>query len=146
MNLSTQLNNFLKGKSCEANLRQGEVLAAPCDVRLNAEDGDNTVVQPDILVVCDEAKLSEKGCQGAPDLVVEILSPSSESHDKVLKFNKYLQAGVREYWIVSPDSKTVSVFVLENGKYIASAYSLEDTLPSYVLEGCMIPLADIFPE
>jgi Uma2 family endonuclease len=134
-----QLFDFLKGKPCE-------VYAAPFDVRLNAEDGDDTVLQPDSLVVCDKEKLDERGCQGSPDLVVEILSPSSKTHDKILKFNKYLQAGVREYWIVDPDSRIVDVFVWENGKYVASAYSAEDGLPVSVLEGCVIPLADIFPE
>ncbi|MCL1918954.1 MAG: Uma2 family endonuclease [Peptococcaceae bacterium] len=137
MNLSTQLNIFLKGKPCK-------VFAAPFDVRLNAEDGDDTIVQPDILVVCDKSKLSEKGCQGAPDLVVEILSPSSGAYDKILKFNKYLKAGVQEYWIVYPDRGIVDVFVWDNGKYVASSYSEEDTMPSHVLEGCMITLADVF--
>jgi Uma2 family endonuclease len=137
--LSYQLFDFLKSKPCE-------VYVAPFDVRLNAEDGDDTVLQPDILVVCDKAKLDAKGCQGPPDLVVEILSPSSKTHDKILKFNKYLQAGVREYWIVDPDSRIVDVYVLKDGQYMASAYAEEDILPSHVLEGCAITLADVFPE
>ncbi|MCL1919032.1 MAG: Uma2 family endonuclease [Peptococcaceae bacterium] len=134
-----QLFDFLKGKPCK-------VFIAPFDVRLDIDKGDDTVVQPDILVVCDKEKLDQKGCLGAPDLVVEILSPSSGTLDKVLKFNKYLQAGVREYWIVDPDSKAVNVYVLENGKYVASAYSEEDSMPSHVLEGCTITLADVFAE
>jgi len=134
-----QLFDFLKDKPCK-------VFAAPFDVRLNADKGDDTVVQPDILVVCDKTKLDQKGCQGSPDLVVEILSPSSEAHDKVLKFNKYLQAGVREYWIVYPVSRIVEVYVLKNGEYIASAYAEEDTVSSHVLEGCMITLKDVFAE
>jgi Uma2 family endonuclease len=137
--LSYQLFGFLKGKSCE-------VYVAPFDVRLNADDGDDTVLQPDILVICDKEKLDPKGCQGSPDLVVEISSPSSKTYDKILKFNKYLQAGVREYWIVDPDCRIVDVYVLENGKYVASAYSEEDMLPVSVLEGCVITLADIYPE
>ena len=139
MNLSTQLNIFLKDKPCK-------VFAAPFDVRLSADNGDDTVVQPDILVVCDREKLSEKGCQGAPDLVVEILSPSSGAHDKVIKFNRYLQAGVREYWIVYPDSRVVDVYVLENKRYVASSFAKEDTISSHVLEGCIISLADVFSE
>ena len=134
-----QLFDFLKGKSCE-------VYAAPFDVRLNADNEDDIVLQPDILVICDKSKLDQKGCLGTPDLVIEILSPSSGNYDKVLKFNKYLQAGVQEYWIVDPDSRMVNVYVLENGKYMASAYSAEDTIPAHVLAGCMITLMDVFPE
>ena len=134
-----QFFDFLKDKPCE-------VYVAPFDVRLNIEGGDDTVVQPDILVVCDREKLDSKSCQGAPDLVVEALSPSSETHDKILKFNKYLQAGVQEYWIVDPNNRIVHVYVLESGKYVASVYAEEDTLPVSVLEGCVVTLADVFPE
>ncbi len=104
--LFAQIHNFLIGHSCK-------VIPAPFDVRLNADKDDNTVVQPDISVVCDRSKLNEKGCKGAPDLVIEILSPASSSRDKVLKFNKYLEAGVREYWLVDPSDKTVMVFSFE---------------------------------
>ena len=138
MQLSTLLNIFLRGKPCE-------VLASPVDVLLNAAgDRDDTVLQPDIIVVCDESKLSKKYCSGAPDMVIEIVSPSSVSRDRVLKFNKYLQAGVREFWLVDPDSATVSVHVLENGKYTASAYDKDGIIDVYVLEGCKINLADVF--
>ena len=134
-----QFAGFLKGKSCE-------VFAAPFDVRLNAETGDDTVVQPDLVIICDRSKLSGTGCTGAPDMVIEILSPSSESHDRVLKFNRYLRAGVREYWIVAPDSKTVSVHVLKNGEYVSSAFADADAAPVSVLDGCTISLQDVFAE
>ena len=137
--LFNQLYNFLKDKPCE-------VYAAPFDVRLNPDDRDDTVVQPDIVVVCDSTKLDDRGCMGAPDLVVEILSSSSDIRDRVLKFNKYLQAGVREYWIVNPDNSSANVFIWENGKYTASAYGKSDTLSSHTLPGCVISLADIFGE
>ena len=137
--ITTQFYNFLKDKPCE-------VYTAPFDVRLNAGDEDDTVVQPDILVVCDSAKLSEKGCQGPPDLVVEILSPSSGSCDRVTKFNKYLQAGVREYWIVDPDTQTVTVHTWENEKYVTSAWSQADKVPSHVLPGCTVDLTEVFAE
>lgn len=75
-----------------------------------------TVVQPDIVVVCDESKLDEKGCNGAPDLIVEITSPSTAQKDKLHKFNLYEKYGVKEYWIVEPESKIMSVFVLQEDK------------------------------
>ena len=137
--LSGQLWQFLKGKPCE-------MLSAPVDVLLNAAgNDDDDVFQPDIIVVCDEAKLGEKYCNGAPDMVIEIVSPSTAPHDKVRKFNKYLRAGVREYWIVDPADKTVQVYILENGKYLATNYGEADTIPAHVLEGCKIRLSDVFP-
>ena len=136
-NIYVQLKQFLRGKTCE-------VYISPFDVRLNADTKDNTVVQPDVLVVCDPSKLDEKGCAGAPDMVVEVLSPSTLRHDRLIKFNKYLGAGVREYWIVDPESKTVSAHILKDGAYTTSAYSDEDTAPVHVLEGCNIDLGEVF--
>lgn len=137
--LFSQLYNFLKGKPCR-------VFGASLEVLLNAAgDEDDTVVQPDIKVVCDMSKLDDdKRCNGAPDMVIEILSPSTAKRDKVLKFNKYFQAGVREYWIVDPESRTVSVHVLEGGKYTISAYDETDIVPVHMLEGCAIYLPDVF--
>lgn len=135
--LTRQLANFLKGKSCK-------VYPAPFGVKLF--ENEDTALEPDIVVICDKSKLNEKGCNGAPDLVVEILSPSTGSRDKVLKFNNYLRAGVREYWIVDPDTKTVSVNVLDNSKYTHYAYANADTIPVSVLEGCQITLPDVFSE
>ena len=135
--LAGQLRSFLKGKTCKA-------FTAPFDVRLNADTYDDTVLQPDIVVICDRSKLSGTGCIGAPDMVIEILSPSTAVNDKVLKFNQYLQAGVREYWIVDPDTRTVSVHVLKDGEYMTRAYAGADTVPVYVLEGCTISLPDVF--
>ena len=136
MELSIQLGSFLKGKPCR-------VYAAPFAVRLSDDD----VFEPDISIVCDKTKLSDgKVCNGAPDMIVEVLSPSTSVRDKVLKFNKYLQAGVREYWVVYPDNKTVSTFILIDGRYVASEYADTDTVPVHVLEGCMISLPDVFAE
>ena len=135
--LAGQFRNFLKGKPCKA-------FTAPFDVRLNADTCDDTVLQPDLVVICDRSKLSATGCVGAPDMVIEIISPSTAAHDKVLKFNQYLQAGVREYWIVDPDSKTVSVHLLKDGEYAARAYTDTDVVPVHVLEGCEICLMDVF--
>jgi Uma2 family endonuclease len=131
---------FLRGRKCQ-------VYHAPFDVCLFGDgDNDDTVVQPDILVVCDRFKMDEKRCNGAPDLIVEILSPSTSKRDIFLKFNKYQQAGVREYWVVNPIDKVVSVHVLENNKYITSVYSEADKILVNVLEGCEIDLGEVFAE
>jgi len=132
-----QLYNYLKGRPCR-------VFSAPFDVRLNFDGDDKTVVQPDILVVCDRSKIVKAGCNGAPDLVIEILSPSSGNRDRLLKFNKYLQAGVREYWIVDPECRVVEVYTLESGRYAISVYGEDDTVDVHVLEGCQIVLPEVF--
>jgi len=137
--LHYQLYSFLKGKPCK-------VFIAPFDVRLNFDTRDDIVVQPDLLVVCDKSKLDGKSCLGAPDMAIEILSPSTAALDRFLKFNRYLQAGVREYWIVDPDSKTVSVHILENDKYTAQAFCSDDKVSVHVLEGCVINLSEVFAE
>ena len=135
--LGRLFGNYLVGKPCE-------VFVAPVDVRLNADGADDTVLQPDVLVVCDMEKLDGKSCVGAPDLAVEILSPSTAMRDKVIKFNRYLNAGVREYWIVDPDSRSVSVNILKNGEYVARAYGENDAVPVHILEGCTIRLSEVF--
>ncbi|MDR1429553.1 MAG: Uma2 family endonuclease [Spirochaetaceae bacterium] len=144
--LLVQFWNFLKGKGCQ-------VFAAPFDVRLfPREDGsDDTVVQPDILVICDEAKIADgRACRGAPDMVIEILSPSNSEIPMLLKFTKYLRAGVREYWIIDPDTKNVQVHLLEkDGKtppehYISSVYGDGETLDVSVLPGLAIDFAGIW--
>ncbi|MDR2629921.1 MAG: Uma2 family endonuclease [Spirochaetaceae bacterium] len=132
---------FLKGKPCR-------VYAAPFSVRLNPlpDHSDNTVVEPDIVVVCDPAKLDNRGCNGPPDLVIEILSPSNTRHDRILKFQKYRQAGVREYWIVDGEEKSLTAYVLKNNEYVASAYEDTDTAPVTVLPGLEIDLNTIFAQ
>lgn len=130
-----QLREYLKGKPCK-------VFHAPFDVRLNATDEDNTVVQPDLLVVCDSSKLDGKSCKGAPDLVIEILSPSTAQTDRITKLNKYQQASVREYWIVDPESKTIQVCFFECGT--VKGYTDSDIAPVGVLPGCEINLHDVF--
>jgi Uma2 family endonuclease len=134
-----QIANYLRGKPCKAR-------PAPYDVRLfYAEDeSDDTVVQPDVSVICDEKKRGTEGCRGAPDLVVEVLSPSNTGEEYVRKFNLYMKAGVREYWIVAPLSKTVQAFVLQNGAYVGTVYDSGRVLPSAVLEGLAVTLNDVF--
>jgi len=137
MSISGQLYDFLRDKPCK-------VFTAPFDVRLNADTGDDTVLQPDIVVICDPSKLGGTGCIGAPDMVVEILSPSTAGRDRIVKFQQYLKAGVREYWIVDMDTKTVSVNVLKNGQYVVNKYGEADTVPVHALNGCTISLPDVF--
>ena len=137
--LHGRLWSFLRGKPCK-------VYQAPFDVRLNADTADDTVVQPDLLVVCDMKKLDGKACVGAPDMVIEVLSPSTSKKDKTTKLNHYLKAGVRELWIVDPDDKTVTVYILKNGEYIVRAYDDSGTVPVHVLDGCQINLKEVFAQ
>ena len=112
----------------------------------NRQDVD-TLLEPDISVICDPSKLDDIGCKGAPDLVMEILSPSTQRHDKLTKFNLYQQAGVREYWIVDPASKSVQVFVLEDGRYAAKDFGAAgDKLNVNIFEDCVIDLSQVFSE
>lgn len=104
-----------------------QLYAAPFDVRFPDENGKiKTVVQPDLCVICDQTKLDDKGCIGAPDLVVEILSPSNSKREMKDKYEIYQEQGVKEYWIVSPQDKTIFIYVLENGKYIGIQPVAED--------------------
>ena len=137
--IGIQIGHFLRGKKCR-------VFFAPTDVRLNTDSWDNTVVQPDLLVVCDKSKIDEKGIIGAPDMVVEVLSPSSVSHDMITKFMLYLKANVREYWIVDPVSGNIIVNILEDGKYVATAYEKTKKVSVSVLDGCVVDLAEVFIE
>jgi Uma2 family endonuclease len=137
--------NYLKGKSCR-------VFHAPFDVRLSktssTSDKDvETVVQPDICVICDLAKIDEKGCNGAPDLIVEITSKSSVQKDLHEKYELYEQVGVKEYWIVYPTEKSLTVFILENGKYIPSKpMTTGDIVRSNVLPDLNLDLEEIFQD
>jgi len=137
MNLSLLFATFLKGKTCQ-------VYAAPFDVRLNADTLDDTVVQPDLIIVCDSSKLDKAGCKGVPDMVIEILSPSTSHYDKTTKFNKYQESGIREYWIIDPKAKKLEVNTLNDGSYITSPYTAEDIVPVHVLDGCDINMQEVF--
>ncbi|GHV83519.1 hypothetical protein AGMMS50212_08590 [Spirochaetia bacterium] len=140
--LLLEIGRCLAGKT-------GEVMHAPFDVRLfpKADNSDDTVVMPDISVILDTDKLSDnKACKGAPDWIIEILSPTNCSHDSVAKFNQYLKAGVREYWIVDPEAKTVQVHILDNGRYVTSAFDETQNVPVTVLSGWEIALKTVFEE
>lgn len=141
--LFAHFSSFLRGKGCE-------VYAAPFDVRLpegdEADEETMTVVQPDITLVCDPSKLDDRGCKGAPDLVVEVISPSSIKLDLTVKKALYERAGVKEYWIVYPAEKIILVHLLnEEGKYESlETYSEGDTVSVRVLPGLSIEAGSIF--
>jgi Uma2 family endonuclease len=97
-------------------------------------------------VVCDPAKLDERGCVGAPDMIVEVSSPSNASYDSIVKYKQYEDAGVKEYWIVNPEYKTIMVCILQNGRYVSSLYDEHDTVSVTVLPGLSIAVESIFPK
>ena len=135
MFLSYSITDYIKQKhgSCK-------VYAAPFAVFLNKDDIN--YVEPDISVICDPSKLDDKGCHGAPDWIIEITSPSTQSMDYGIKLFKYRTAGVREYWIVNPVKKIVSVFDLENEQQ-SGVYSFDDEIPVTIYPELTIKLADV---
>lgn len=135
---------FLKGKPCQ-------VISAPFDVRLPRKSTDDaeiiTVVQPDICVVCDMKKIDKKGCLGAPDIIVEILSPSNSEKELKTKYDVYEEAGVKEYWVVFPTQKTMLIYTLIDGKYAPSRLLVNsDVVRSSVLPGFTLHLSEVFPD
>lgn len=144
-NLIIEIGRFLKGKPCR-------VYAAPFDVRLtgggaNGDQQIKTVVQPDICVVCDLTKIDARGCVGAPDWIIEILSPGNVGHDTKIKFDLYEENGVREYWIVAPGINTVTVYVLEGAEYrIQAEYAEPGPMPVTTLPGLAVEWADVFDD
>ncbi|MBN2891861.1 MAG: Uma2 family endonuclease [Bacteroidales bacterium] len=126
---------------------------APFDVRFpkldKKDDKDiDTVVQPDIVIVCDKSKLDKYGCIGAPDFIAEIISPSTAKRDMDDKYKLYEQHGVKEYWIVFPREQFINAFYLENGKYVLTGvFTRENTIPVKIFDNKLeIDLKDIFEE
>ena len=144
--LSTRIDIFLKDKKCE-------VLYAPVDIFFPAypeqdEDEVDTIVQPDLIVVCDPEKLENNGCKGAPDICVEILSPYTSKKDLNEKFNLYERSDVREYWILDPAMKYAHIYKLEeSGKYGEPLIvENEGLLKSSVLVDLNLDLREILPD
>ncbi len=152
--LAGLIREYLKGKDCKA-------FAAPFDVMLpvfpvQSENEIDTIVQPDILVICDPSKIIEKGCLGAPDLIIEILSPSTSKKDLNEKFGLYEKHGVKEYWVVDPGNKYIRVFHLlterknigkyDDGTLIPPADWREENniAESVVLEGFQVDVKELF--
>ncbi|MCL1997072.1 MAG: Uma2 family endonuclease [Defluviitaleaceae bacterium] len=136
-NLNIIIGSYLKGKNCIA-------VPSPLDVRLNYNDGDDTVVQPDIAIICDKSKIAQEGIRGIPDMIVEIISPGSAKMDRIIKYKKYESAGVKEYWIVNPTDQTVEAHTLEKGIYRKNVYAKIGSVPITILDGFFVAIEDIF--
>ncbi len=148
-NLLVEIGIYLKGKSCQ-------VFHAPFDVRLYdrkkslvANHDIYTVVQPDLCVICDKHKLDNKGCLGAPDWIIEILSKSTAQKDTQTKYQLYQEAGVKEYWLVYPYEATVSQFVLnepEEKYQLIKMYSTRDNAVPFLFPELAIDLTAVFAQ
>ncbi|WP_462266319.1 Uma2 family endonuclease [Mucilaginibacter sp.] len=141
--LSSELYFYLKGKSCH-------VYSAPFDVRLSRTINDKqviTVVQPDICVICNPKKIDERGCLGAPDIVVEILSPGNNKKELQNKYEVYEEAGILEYWLIYPAEKTLSKYVLKAGQFQAlRPLTVGDEITTNVLPGFALNLSEVFED
>jgi len=142
MELGRQFSNYLLGKVCK-------VYMAPFDVRLPYQDEKTeetkTVVQPDLVVVCDPRKLDQMGCEGAPDLIVEVLSPTTAKHDLIVKLRLYERAGVKEYWVVHPTDQTLMAFALRKGEYgKPKVYASPERVPVDAIATFTVDLSTVF--
>ena len=147
--LTRPIGNYLYGKSCE-------LFVAPFDVKLYdrrkahlPDDETYSVVQPDLCVICDKAKLTERGCDGAPDWIIEILSPSNSKKEMRFKFDLYEESGVTEYWLVYPYEQAVYQFVLnaQTEKYeLKGMYANDDIATPFLFPELKIDLAEVFAE
>ena len=139
--LFNQIYNFLKGKPCK-------VFPAPFDVRLfyKADESDDTVVQPDIMIICDKNKLGPEGCRGAPDLIIEILSPSNTVIEMKRKLKLYQDAGVREYWVIDPENKDITVYRFQEGAILTYTLKRDSTVPVGIFPDLNINLKQVFAE
>ncbi|MFY7733326.1 MAG: Uma2 family endonuclease [Bacteroidia bacterium] len=140
--ISSKIFNLLEGQKCK-------VYSAPFDVRLPVKSRKNedifTVVQPDICVICDPTKLDDAGCIGAPDLIIEILSKGNNKKELQNKYEVYEESGVKEYWVIEPESQTMLVYTLVNGKYQPSKLlTLGDEIITPILPGFVLNLDEVF--
>ncbi|WP_018132221.1 Uma2 family endonuclease [Effusibacillus pohliae] len=140
--LHTEFSVYLRGKKCES-------FVAPFDVRLFGDGKTDheieNVVQPDLVIVCDPTKLDDRGCNGTPDLVVEVLSPATARKDRNQKLKLYRKAGVKEYWIVDPFHKTVEVYQFERNVFAEpETYGEHERVKVGIFEDLEINLEDIF--
>ncbi|TAF78490.1 MAG: Uma2 family endonuclease [Sphingobacteriales bacterium] len=139
-NITIKFSQYLDNKPCS-------LFFAPFDVRLPVKNSksNTTVVQPDLCIICDESKLDDKGCNGAPDLIVEILSPNNSKHDVDTKFRLYQESGVKEYWMVEPIEKIVLVYTLQNDVYIGlKPFTDGEVIESPLFSDMKIAVADVF--
>lgn len=138
-NLHAEIHTYLKGKRCE-------VFVAPFGVWLDGSE-DGNYVEPDLVVVCDPAKVRRQGCFGAPDMVVEILSPSTARKDKEVKLQLYMRSGVLEYWIIDPINQFLEVYKLIDGQYgEREVYYREDVVKPGIFDDLEVNLLDVFAD
>ena len=133
--LHATIHQYIKSKKGSCH-----IYPAPFAVQLREDR--KTIVEPDISVICDSSKLTDKGCTGAPDWIIEIISPSSTRMDYSVKLFKYRTAGVREYWIVNPMKKAVQTYVFE-GEEDSNLFSFDEEIPVYIFDGLTIKIADL---
>ena len=134
--LDFTITNYIKSKGGKCR-----VYTAPFSVQLRKEN--DTVVEPDISVICDTDKLNDRGCLGAPDWIIEIASPSNPSHDYITKLGLYHDAGVREYWIVDAQSKSIHVYSMEQERLLLNSYSFHDTIKVSIFDDLFIDFSTL---
>ena len=134
--LYTVINNYIKSKdgSCR-------VYPAPFAVKLREDR--KTIVEPDISVICDKNKLTDRGCTGAPDWIIEIVSPGNSGHDYIYKLNLYAEAGVKEYWIVDPHSKKILVYDLSQADMKIDSYTFQDKIKVNIYDDLWIDFTEL---
>ena len=135
--LHVRIANYIDSKNGPC-----EVYPAPFAVKLFSED-DRNMVEPDISVICDPNKLTDRGCTGAPDWIAEIVSPSNPGHDYIHKLNLYADAGVKEYWIIDPDKKRIFVYFLEKAKFEVETYTLQDKINVNIYDDLWIDFSEL---
>ena len=136
MELSATIREYIKSKNGSCR-----IYPAPFAVKL--QENRNTIVEPDISVICDRNKLTERGCSGAPDWIIEIISPSNSSHDYITKLGLYADAGVREYWIVDPIKERVLVYYLEQMNFKVEIYTFQDTIKVNIYDDFSINFSEL---
>ena len=134
--LHATIYNYIRSKNGPC-----EVYPAPFAVKLHEDR--KTIVEPDISIICDKNKLTDKGCTGAPDWIIEIISPGNSSHDYIRKLNLYADAGVREYWIVNPIKQTIFVYHLEETKFEVNSYTFQDKIKVNIYDDLWIDFQEI---
>ena len=134
--IGRQFGNYLLGKQCRVF----------SEAALRFNENDDSVFVPDLYIICDPAKIRKNYCVGTPDLVIEVLSPSSVRMDKISKLDRYLHEGVREYWVVDPIHQIIDVFRWNNGASAPRIYGPTDKIKVGILDDCEIDLSLVFSE
>ena len=137
MFLSKNIANYIDSKDGPCKIYPSPFAVKPF------EDDNKTIVEPDISVICNPGKLTDRGCSGAPDWIIEIVSPSTASHDYIYKLNLYAKAGVREYWVVDPIEKSIYVYFLEKDRFKAKSYTFQDKIKANIYQDLWINFAEL---